>query len=160
RNRAAVDWTEAQLKSYGCTTERIRYTYNVPAPPPQQNTGAVPGAEIASGEIRAGVGGSRLRGMTRPAGPKHDPRAPSDPTLRALNSQPPAPGPREEVFCTKVGTAHPDEMYIVGAHMDGRGFGEAADDNGSGTALVMELARVFNGPDVQTERSIRFALWN
>src|SRR5471030_3242519 len=44
--------------------------------------------------------------------------------------------------------------------MDGRGFGEAADDDGSGTALVMELARVFNSPDVQTERSIRFALWN
>ena len=50
-------------------------------------------------------------------------------------------------------------MYIVGAHMDGRGFGEA-DDNGSGAALVMELARVLSGPDVVTERSIRFALWN
>ena len=29
RNRAAVDWIEAQLKSYGCTnTERIKYEYN------------------------------------------------------------------------------------------------------------------------------------
>src|SRR6478735_1398734 len=28
RNRAAVDWIEAQLKSYGCTnTERIQYQY-------------------------------------------------------------------------------------------------------------------------------------
>src|SRR5207249_1790403 len=35
-----------------------------------------------------------------------------------------------------------------------------ADDDASGTALVMELARVLNGPDVRTERSIRFALWN
>src|SRR6266853_1037364 len=51
-------------------------------------------------------------------------------------------------------------MYIVAAHMDGRGFGEAANDNGSGTALVMELARVFGSPDVQTDRSIRFELWN
>ena len=51
-------------------------------------------------------------------------------------------------------------MYIVGAHMDGRGFGQAADDDASGTALVMELARVFSGPDVETERSIRFVLWN
>ena len=51
-------------------------------------------------------------------------------------------------------------MYIVGAHMDGRGLGEAADDNGSGTALVMELARIFSIADVQTDRSIRFALWN
>jgi hypothetical protein len=55
---------------------------------------------------------------------------------------------------------HPDEMYIVGAHMDGHGWGEAANDDGSGTALVMELARVFSSPDVQTERTIRFALWN
>ena len=51
-------------------------------------------------------------------------------------------------------------MYIVGGHMDGHGWGEAANDDGSGTALVMELARVFSAPDVQTERTIRFALWN
>jgi hypothetical protein len=28
------------------------------------------------------------------------------------------------------------------------------------TALVMELARAFSDPDVVTERSIRFVLWN
>ena len=80
--------------------------------------------------------------------------------LRALNSQPTTPGERQEVYCTKVGTTHPDEMYIVGGHMDGHGWGEAANDDGSGTALVMELARVFSSPDVQTDRSIRFILWN
>jgi Zn-dependent M28 family amino/carboxypeptidase len=51
-------------------------------------------------------------------------------------------------------------MYIVAAHMDGIGWGEAVNDDGSGTALVMELARIFSMPDVQTDRSIRFALWN
>jgi hypothetical protein len=51
-------------------------------------------------------------------------------------------------------------MYIVGGHMDGIGWGEAANDDGSGTAVVMELARVFSSPDVQTDRSIRFILWN
>jgi hypothetical protein len=51
-------------------------------------------------------------------------------------------------------------MYIIGAHMDGIGWGEAANDNASGTALVMELARILNSADVQTDRSIRFALWN
>src|SRR5580698_2366697 len=31
RNRAAIDWIEAQLKSYGCTnTERIHYDYQPP----------------------------------------------------------------------------------------------------------------------------------
>jgi hypothetical protein len=51
-------------------------------------------------------------------------------------------------------------MYIISGHMDGHGWGEAANDDGSGTALVMELARIFSMPDVQTERTIRFALWN
>jgi hypothetical protein len=44
--------------------------------------------------------------------------------------------------------------------MDGIGWGEAANDDGSGTALVMEVARVFSSPDVHTDRSIRFILWN
>lgn len=68
--------------------------------------------------------------------------------------------PREEVYATKVGSTVPGEMYIVGGHMDGRGGGEAANDDGSGTALVMELARVLASPDIRTARSVRFALWN
>src|ERR671912_165312 len=37
RNRAAIDWIEAQLKSYGCTnTERIKYMYQ---PAPRTETG-------------------------------------------------------------------------------------------------------------------------
>ncbi|HKD28236.1 MAG TPA: M28 family peptidase [Xanthobacteraceae bacterium] len=161
RNRAAVDWIETQLKSYGCTdTERIKYVHDTPQPPPRQGAAASRGSAIASGEIRRGVGGSRLRGITRSVVPNNDPKAQTDPALRARNAELPAPGPREEVYCTKVGATHSDEMYIVGAHMDGLGFGEAADDDGSGTALVMELARVFSGPDVETARSIRFALWN
>ena len=70
------------------------------------------------------------------------------------------PEPREEVFATKVGDGMPGEMYILGAHMDGRGGGEAANDDASGTALVMEIARVLAAPDVGSNRSIRFALWN
>lgn len=98
--------------------------------------------------------------MTRATSVNEDPQAQKDPKLRRLNSQPSAPGPREQVYCTKIGTTHPQEMYIVGAHMDGIGWGEAANDDGSGTALVMELARILSSPDVQTERSIRFVLWN
>ena len=44
--------------------------------------------------------------------------------------------------------------------MDGRGGGEAANDDGSGTALVMEIARVLASSDVESDVSIRFALWN
>jgi hypothetical protein len=161
RNRAALDWIEAQLRSYGCTnTERVKYVYDLPAQTPQPAAAASRGSAIAGGEVRRGVGGSRLRGMTMPVVPNSDPSAQTDPALRARNGALPAPGPREELYCTKVGATRPDEMYIVGAHMDGRGFGEAADDDGSGTALVMELARILMSPDVITVRSIRFALWN
>src|SRR3979409_1243268 len=51
-------------------------------------------------------------------------------------------------------------MYIRGRRRDRHAGGRAANDDGSGTALVMELARVFSMPDVKTDRSIRFALWN
>ena len=157
RNRAAVDWIEAQLKSYGCPTERIKYEYN---PPPPTEAGR--GGQGGRGRGTPGLaqGGGRPRGIRTRTGVNTDPMAQPDEKLRALNMQPTTPGPREEVFCTKVGTTHPEEMYIVGGHMDGHGWGEAANDDGSGTALVMELARVFSSPDVQTERTIRFALWN
>jgi hypothetical protein len=92
----------------------------------------------------------------------NDPLKQPDETLRELNREPTpeGPGERQDVFCTKIGTTRPEEMYIVGAHMDGIGWGQAANDDGSGTAIVMELARVFSSPDVRTDRSIRFALWN
>ena len=162
RNRKAVDWIEAQLKSYGCPTERLKYVYN-PAPPTAKGGGGGQKPQtpiIASGEVRSGPGGSRYRGITRRTGVNNDPNAQPDEKLRELNREPMTPGPREQVYCTKVGTTRPEEMYIIGAHMDGHGWGEAANDNGSGTALVMELARLFSMPDVQTERTIRFALWN
>jgi hypothetical protein len=169
RNRKAVDWIEAQLKSYGCATERLKYEFKRTPPSNQGRGGAAGGGRgqqappnpvIASGEVRLGPGGSRYRGITRRTGVNNDPNAQPDDTLRELNREPATDGPREQVYCTKVGTTHPGEMYIIGAHMDGHGWGEAANDNGSGTALVMELARIFNMPDVQTERTIRFALWN
>jgi hypothetical protein len=105
-------------------------------------------------------GGGTIRGEHKPVGVNTDPLKQLDPRLRELNKQGSTPGPREEVFCTKIGTSHPEEMYILGGHFDGHGWGEAANDDGSGTALVMEIARVLGAPGVQTERSIRFALWN
>jgi Peptidase family M28 len=71
-----------------------------------------------------------------------------------------ASGPLENVYATKAGTTVPGEMYIVSAHMDGRGGGEAADDDASGCAVVLELARVLGMADVRTNRSVRFIFWN
>jgi hypothetical protein len=170
RNRDAVDWIEAQLKSYGCSnTERITYRYEPPtlaerpAAPPAAATppaaGQPPLRRVGPPATQAS-GGGRNRGIRTRTGVNNDSLLQPDPKLRALNAEPSMPGERQEVYCTKIGTTHPEEMYIVGAHMDGIGWGEAVNDDGSGTALVMELARVFSNPDVQTERSIRFVLWN
>ncbi|HWP70678.1 MAG TPA: M28 family peptidase [Gemmatimonadaceae bacterium] len=178
RNRDAVDWIEAQLKSYGCANvERIRYEWPRPAP-----RGGGAGRQGAAGDTTAGrgrgqgrgpqplvtigtasgQGGSTMRGIRRRTGVNNDSLAQPDARLRALNAEPTdtVNRMREEVYCTKVGTTRPDEMYIVGGHMDGHGWGEAANDDASGSAIVMELARIYSMPDVQTERSIRFALWN
>ena len=59
RNRAATDWIDAQLKSYGCTnTERITYEYTpqprtppaglAPAPPKSESTARPPSWASAS----------------------------------------------------------------------------------------------------------------
>jgi hypothetical protein len=168
RNRAALDWIEAQLKSYGCTnTERIRYEYTPPAGRGGAGRGAAGAGRGAAGGGRGananpllGPGGARRRGNRVPESVNNDPLKQPDEKLRALNTPPSEPGTREEVYCTKVGSTHPEEMYIVAAHMDGIGWGEAANDDGSGTAIVMELARIFHDPGVETDRSIRFALWN
>ena len=157
RNRKALDWIEAQLKSYGCTnTERLQFQFTEPV----KRTPAAPPPARAGGP--AGPGGSTLFGQRARTGVNTDPMAQPDERLRALNAEPTPEGTslRENVYCTKVGSSRPDEMYIIGAHMDGIGWGEAANDNGSGTALVMELARIFSQPGVDTERSIRFVLWN
>lgn len=74
---------------------------------------------------------------------------------------------RENVYATKVGATRPDEMIIVSAHMDSinfdspdRSFAPGANDDASGTALVLEAARVFSDPAVTIEPSVRFILWN
>jgi hypothetical protein len=162
RNRQAIDWIEAQLKSYGCANvERLKYDYQPPNPDTRStmaNTAGGPGTPTPAGATA--VGGGHPTGIRVRTGVNNDPNAQPDAKIRALDSQPSAPGAREEVYCTKIGTTHPDEIYIVSGHMDGIGWGEAANDDGSGTALVMELARVLSGADVQTDRSIRFILWN
>ena len=170
RNRDAVDWIEAWLEAAGCPTERLHYTYHAPPPRP-----AAAARRAARGPLNparptptggrigrngSGPGGSSIFGYRARTGVARDPALQPDEALRALNLEEPADGERSQVYCTRVGATRPGEMYILGAHMDGHGFGEAADDDASGTALVMELARILSAPDVRTEVSIRFALWN
>lgn len=74
---------------------------------------------------------------------------------------------RENLYATRVGAVRPDEVLILSAHMDsinfdssGSVFAPGANDDASGTSIVLEAARVFADPTITTDRSIRFALWN
>jgi len=174
RNRKAVDWIEAQLKSYGCDTARV--SYDPTRRTDEAGTGGGQGGQRRGGRaagrgnvpqrtpagtpedpVRRGAGG---KGYGARTGVNNDPARQPDEALRKLNMEPVIPGNVDQVYCTKIGATRPDEMYIIGAHMDGIGYGSAANDDGSGTALVMELARIFNQKDVVSDVSIRFALWN
>ena len=167
RNRRAVDWIELWLEAVGCSPERLHYVFDPePRPPrtrrplsnePRDLTTPTGGSVGRNG---VGPGGASIYGYRAPTGVNRDLMAQPDELIRNLNKEEPVNGPRSEVYCTKVGTTNPDKMYIVGAHMDGHGVNQAVNDDGSGTALVMELARIFSASDVETEVSIRFALWN
>ena len=68
RNRAAIDWIEAQLKSYRCSnTERLKYEY-----------------PLVAERGRAAAGG-RVRGIRARTGVNNDPNAQPDVRLRELN---------------------------------------------------------------------------
>jgi len=162
RNRDAVDWIETQLKSYGCAgVERLTYQYTTPRPSAAGGAASEPATDAGAGSFKgSGPGGSMIFGRGRRPTVNRDLMAQPDAKIRALNQEEPVDGERQEVYCTKVGTVTPGEMYIVSGHMDGHGVNQASNDDASGTALVMELARVFSAPDVRTDRSIRFVLWN
>src|SRR5258708_1519747 len=91
RNRAAIDWIEGRLKSFGCATERLKYVYEPPPPRSRPQQGPAPSPVIASGEIRPRSGRSRLPGLAAPTGVNDNPEAQPDAKLRELNSQPSAP---------------------------------------------------------------------
>lgn len=55
----------------------------------------------------------------------------------------PANNPRTaNVIATLRGTVSPDVVYVVGSHFDSRAEGPGADDNTSGTTMLLETARV------------------
>ena len=70
RNRRAVDWIEAQLKSYGCPTERLKYVKAPPTPTP----GRLPTTQSAAGRTEGAptaVGGGRPRGIRTSTDTEH-----------------------------------------------------------------------------------------
>jgi hypothetical protein len=61
------------------------------------------------------------------------------------------------VVATKTGTTRPNDVYVVGAHYDSVN-NPGADDNASGTAAVMEIARVLSS--YEFDATLRFVAFD
>ena len=58
------------------------------------------------------------------------------------------------------GSEKPDEVVIIGAHLDSWDLGTGATDNGTGSMAVLEAARALQRAGVKPKRTIRFVLFS
>ncbi len=69
------------------------------------------------------------------------------------------PEPVNNVIAEIRGRELPDEWIIIGAHLDSWDYGTGAQDNGTGSVMVLDVARAIASLGKAPRRSIRFALW-
>jgi hypothetical protein len=58
------------------------------------------------------------------------------------------------------GRSRPDEIVLIGAHLDSWDLGTGALDNGANAMMVLDIARQMHRLGLVPERTIRFALWS
>ena len=58
------------------------------------------------------------------------------------------------------GSEKPDEVVILGAHLDSWDLGSGATDNGTGSTVLLEAARVLRKLDLKPKRTLRFILFS
>jgi Zn-dependent M28 family amino/carboxypeptidase len=52
-----------------------------------------------------------------------------------------------------------DRIVMIGAHLDSTAAGPGINDNGSGSATILEIARQMAALDIRPENKVRFAFW-
>lgn len=70
------------------------------------------------------------------------------------------PIPLYNVLAEIKGTERPDEIVIVGGHIDSWDGATGTTDNGTGTATTIEAARLLMKIAAKPKRTIRFMLWS
>jgi hypothetical protein len=58
------------------------------------------------------------------------------------------------------GSEKPDEYVILGAHLDSWDLGQGTLDNGTGSTVILEAARILSKSGVKPKRTIRFVLFS
>jgi len=110
-------------------------------------TPAIPGVQIAAEDYR------RLARLAK-MGPA--------PTLE-INSDVRFDDSDENAYniIAEIPGTDPRAGYVMaGAHLDSWVAGDGAADNGAGSAMIMEAARILAATGVRPRRTIRFALWS
>jgi Zn-dependent M28 family amino/carboxypeptidase len=57
------------------------------------------------------------------------------------------------------GGSKKDEIVMIGAHFDSWHSGTGATDNGTGSAVMIEVMRILKALDLKLDRTVRIALW-
>ncbi len=79
-------------------------------------------------------------------------------TLQEFSSETNVLATGTNILASRSGSVAPETFVIICAHYDAVRDTPGADDNASGTAAVLEAARLF--ASVDTEKSLIFALWD
>ena len=64
------------------------------------------------------------------------------------------------VIAEIAGAERPNEVIIIGAHLDSWALGTGANDNGCNVSMLIDIARQISRLNIKPVRTIRFALWN
>jgi len=78
--------------------------------------------------------------------------------LRLLN-QTGGPYESRNVVAEIKGRERPDEVVLLGAHLDSWDLGTGAEDNGANSAMVIEAARAIHSLGARPRRTLRFVLF-
>ena len=88
-------------------------------------------------------------------------KEPIEVEIDANNVLTPGPIPTYNTIAEIVGTEFPDEVIIISAHLDswdGPGS-EGSTDNGTGSSVTLEAARILAAVNAKPKRTIRFVNW-
>jgi carboxypeptidase Q len=67
--------------------------------------------------------------------------------------------PSANVVAEIRGTEKPDEVILISGHLDSWDVGQGAQDDGAGTVIAMEAARLIQALGLKPRRTIRVVLW-
>jgi carboxypeptidase Q len=87
-------------------------------------------------------------------------RGPVEVELEMANSIGEKPAEVYNTVAEIRGSEKPDEVVVLGAHLDSWDLGTGTTDNGTGSVVVLEAARALEKLGLRPKRTIRFALFS